>query len=103
MRPCFLRIKTVVTKLGEVSKLKSTDFIEVLSIFHDSSNMLPQANIEVAEKESRSFILPAVFTCHEIIQERMFAIQMVRCEALPEVHNPVKRKQSTTTETQRTS
>lgn len=64
MRPCFLRIKIVVTKLGEVSELNATDFIEVLSIFHDSSNMLPQANTEVAEKESRGFILPAVFTSY---------------------------------------
>lgn len=32
----------------------------------------------------------------------MFAIQMVGCEPLPEIHNPVKLKQSTTTETQRT-
>lgn len=31
----------------------------------------------------------------------MFAIPMVRCEQLPEVHKPVKRKQSTTTETQK--
>lgn len=31
------------------------------------------------------------------------AIQMVRCEPLPEIHNPVKEKQSTTTKTQRTS
>lgn len=93
----------MATKLGDVSELNATDFIEVLSIFHDSSNVLSQPNREVAEKESRSFILPAVFACHEIIQERMFAIQMVRCEPLPEVHNPVKRKQSPTTETQRTS
>lgn len=62
-----------------------------------------QAKTEVAEKESRSFILPAVFTCYWIIQESMFAIQMVRCEPLPEIHNPVKEKESTTTETQRTS
>lgn len=93
MRPCFLRIKTVVTKLGEVCDM----------CVSDSSNMLLQGNTKVTEKESRSFILPEVLTCHEIIQERMFDIQMVRCEPLPEVHNPVKRKQSTTTETQRTS
>lgn len=64
MRLCFLKIKTEVSKVGEVNELNVTDFKVVLSIFHDSSNMLPQANTEISEKETRSFILPEVFTCY---------------------------------------
>lgn len=32
----------------------------------------------------------------------MFVIQIVRCEPLPEIHNPIRGKQSTTTQSQRT-
>lgn len=64
MSPCFPKIKTVVTTGEWVSEVNATGFAVVLSIPHDSSNLLPQESTEVSERKNQSVMLPVMLLEH---------------------------------------